>query len=162
MQGTSQETKNCVDEEQLIERMNKIRNASERHVSQMHLEAERLVDWREHVRAQPLPALAIAVAAGFWLFHRKPAAPAKQRPHAPSPCQKPDAEHPDADSQESVARTSFASGAMAFAGTMAGNLLKQYVSNYVQQKLAGVQHDRNATARDRSDETHPAQESSRW
>ena len=145
-----------VDEDQLIEQMNAIRNASERHVAQMHLEAERLVDWREHVRAQPLPALAIAVAAGFWLFYRKPPALATPRPATPSSAKKLDAQQ-----QDFVARTTFASGAMAFVGTMAGNLLKQYLSNYVQEKLAGVQHDRSATAREKSDESY-AERGSSW
>lgn len=160
MQRPSQETELHVDEEQLIEQMNAIRNASERHVSQMHLEAERLVDWREHVRAQPLPALAIAVAAGFWLFYRKPPTLATPRPPTSSPSSS-SAEKQDAQQQEFVARTTFASGAMAFVGTMAGNLLKQYVSNYVQEKLAGVQHDRNATAREESDEPY-AERGSSW
>lgn len=140
------------DGEQLIARMDAIRSSSERHVVRMHAEAERLVDWREHVRSQPLLAVAVASAAGFLLMYRK-ATPAKDPPRQ------------SAARQEEVgeaARATFASGAMAFAGTMIGNLVKQSVSNYVKNKLAGVQHDRRENEQPKPTDEFATRSPDRW
>ncbi len=138
--------------EQLIARMNAIRNSSERHVVRMHAEAERLVDWREHVRSQPLLAVAVASAAGFLLMYRT-AAPPQASPRQSAARQ---AESGDA------ARTTLASGALAFAGTMIGNLVKQTLSTYVKNKLAGVQHDRSENEQPKSSEEFATRSTSRW
>ncbi len=142
-------------DDDLIERMNAIRNASERHVVRMHAEAERLVDWREHVRSQPLLAVGVAAAAGFFLMYRSRGKTAPQ----PSP----QAASPNADTaQETATRSSIASGAMAFVGTMAGNMLKQYATNYVKAKFAGVHHDRNTDEPSEAHSLHASQPSGRW
>ncbi len=140
------------DGEQLMARMDAIRNSSQRHVVRMHAEAERLVDWREHVRAQPLLAVAAASAAGFLLIFRK-TAPSKSAPNHFGSKQ--------ADSGEAT-RTTLASGAMAFAGTMLGNLVKQTLSNYVKNQLAGGQHDRSENVRTESTEEVASRSPSRW
>ncbi|MEO8271578.1 MAG: hypothetical protein ABI557_17780 [Aureliella sp.] len=139
------------DGEQLISRMNAIRDSSERHVVRMHAEAERLVDWREHVRAQPLLAVAVASAAGFLLMYRK-GTPSQTAPKQSAP------RHGD----DKAARTTLTSGAMAFAGTMVGNLVKQTLSNYLKSKLAGVQHDRRENEQPESYEQPAIQSPSRW
>ncbi len=131
-------------DDDLVERMNAIRNSSERHVVRMHAEAERLVDWREHVRSQPLVAVGVAAAAGFFLVYRARGSspPPVQKKHASQQANGASREANRAD--ETVARSSLASGAMAFVGTMAGNMVKQYAANYIKEKLAGVHHDRSA------------------
>lgn len=140
------------DGEQLIARMNAIRNSSEQHVVRMQVEAGRLVDWREHVRAQPLLAVAVASAAGFLLVFRK-TAPATSTPK------------PFASKQAEIGeptRTTLASGAMAFAGSMVANLVKQTLSNYVKNQLAGGQRDRSQNERTGFTEGVEARSSSRW
>ena len=130
-------------DDDLIARMNEIRNSSERHVVRMHAEAERLVDWREHVRSHPLMAVGVAAAAGFFMVYRS-------RGTA------------ETKVNEAATRSSIASGAMAFVGTMAGNMLKQYAANYVKGKLAGVHHDRNTDQQSEVHRTHTGQTSGRW
>ncbi len=139
------------DGEQLIAQMNAIRNSSERHVVRMHAEAERLVDWREHVRAQPLLAVAVASAAGFLLMYRK-------GPRRSATIQTATRQEENAD----ATRTTLASGAMAFAGTMLGNLVKQSVSNYVKNRLAGAQHDRSGNEQRESRDPFEARSPTRW
>ncbi|MCA9157908.1 MAG: hypothetical protein KDA72_06245 [Planctomycetales bacterium] len=152
MTRESNQTGDLSDGEQLIARMNAIRNSSQRHVERMQVEAGRLVDWREHVRAQPLLAVAVASAAGFLLVFRR-TTPAPSTPQQLASKQ--------VESGE-AARTSLASGAMAFAGTMLGNLLKQTLSNYVKNQLAGGQHDRSQNERTESTAGGAAQSPSRW
>lgn len=161
------------DGEQLIARMNSIRNSSERHVLRMHAEAERLVDWREHVRAQPLLAMAVAGAAGFVLMYRKSARP------QPAPARSAmdrtamdrtginraamnTGETMDTGQSDRATRSTFVSGAMAFAGTMIGNLLKQTASNYIKNQFSGVQHDRRESEQSKSSAEFAAQSPSRW
>ena len=156
MQRPDLESGNIADEQQLIERMNAIRNASERHVVQMHLEAERLVDCASTFGLNHSPR---------WLWRWPPDFGWSTAGRLVRPSSLPAttaADKSSAEKQEFVARTSYASGAMAFVGTMAGNLLKQYVSNYVQEKLAGVQHDRNAFARGKTDEAYAERGTGRW
>lgn len=141
------------DGEQFIARMDAIRNASERHVVRMRAEAERLADWREYVRAQPLLAMAVASAAGFLLMVRV-AAPAQSTPK--------DLFSKQAESGGDAARTTLASGAMAFVGTIVGNLVKQTVSNYVKNQLAGGQHDRRDSKQAESREEVASGRPSRW
>lgn len=141
-------------DDDLIERMNAIRNSSERHVVRMHAEAERLVDWREHVRSHPLASVGIAAAAGFFLMYRSRGSSAPQVQTTAS--RKTD------KADEAAARTSIASGAMAFVGTMAGNMLKQYAANYVKGKLAGVHHDRSSDEQSQVHSPLAGQPSGRW
>lgn len=146
---------NVASDDDLIERMNAIRNASERHVVRMHAEAERLVDWREHVRSQPLVAVGIAAAAGFFLVYRG------RGNQAPQPRPQTDSRKTD-QAEETATRSSIASGAMAFVGTMAGNMLKQYAANYVKGKLAGMHHDHHTDQPIEANSPHAVQPASRW
>lgn len=122
-----------VEEQELIDRMNAIRNASERNVAAMHHEAQRLVDWREHVRAQPLLAMAAATAVGFVIAHRSPRKTAVEKPKVDQ-----------SSADEVTAKASVASGVMAFVGSMASSMLKQYISGYVRNQFVGVHDDRIA------------------
>lgn len=153
---------NASPDDDLVERMNAIRNSSERHVVRMHAEAERLVDWREHVRSQPLVAVGVAAAAGFFLMYRTRGsnAPAVRKQFASQEASGASREANRAD--ETVARSSLASGAMAFVGTMAGNMLKQYAANYIKGKLAGVHHDRGADEPSEIPSPRAGQSTSRW
>ncbi len=130
-------------EDELIERMRAIRNCSEKHVAHMHLEAERLTDWREHVRSQPMLAVAAAATVGFLAVQRT--GNADRRPATAATTSQ---QISDSQGEQLATRTSLASGIMAFAGSMASNLLKQYVSGYVRNQLLGAQHDRGRPTED--------------
>lgn len=152
-------------DDDLIARMNAIRNSSERHVVRMHAEAERLVDWREHVRSQPLVAVGVAAAAGFFLLYRSRGNKAPQvraeRGRGDADARKTD-KATEARVNEATTRTSLTSGAMAFIGTMAGNMVKQYAANYVKGKLAGVHHDRNTDEQSEVHSPRASQSTGRW
>ena len=114
--------------ESLIEQMNRIRNVSEIHVADMHHEAGRLVDWREHVRSRPLVSVAAAVMVGFSLIHRS----RSSNTHTDRKL--------DAGGSTPV-QASVATGVMSFAGALVSSMVKNYVLNYVRQQLHGDSHD---------------------
>lgn len=143
-------------ERDLIERMRAIRNSSERHVEHMHLEAERLTDWREHVRSQPILALAAATTLGFLAVQSTTRSDGR-----PATNGKTSQPATDSAGGRAATRATLASGMMAFAGTMASNLLKQYVSGYVRNQLSGAQHDRGQQTAD-STETRDVRSPQRW
>ena len=116
------------DVDGLSQRMDRIRGASRIHVADMQTEAGRLVDWREHVRAKPLVAVAAAVLVGFSLVSRK------LKPDTP-PLQSPDL------CSSTTQRSSLASSVFSVAGSMAGNMIRNYVTSYVREKLIGELHD---------------------
>lgn len=121
-----------VDGEVLIERMNDIRNLSEQHVSALHHEAHRVTDWREHVRSKPLIAVAAAAVVGYSLF----SGARGSKKH--STTNTTDEERDD----EVVAKTSVASGMMAFVGSLASAAVRSYATNYFRRQFQGSSHDR--------------------
>ncbi len=112
----------------IVERMQRIRSASEVHVALMHREAARVVDWREHVRAKPLVAVTVATLVGFTLV--KSAMNTKQ----------PRGETRRGDRPDS-APAAVRSGVLSFVGAMAANMAKNYVSGYIRSQFNGSQHD---------------------
>lgn len=121
--------------EELVARMNAIRNVSEVHVAQLHAQAQRLGDWREHVRAQPLLAVTAASAVGFVvtskLFGGRSCPPKAERRQSAEA---------DADVATTATTAGISSGLMAFAGSLASAAVKQYAL----QKLRGMaEYDRS-------------------
>ncbi|MCA9130061.1 MAG: hypothetical protein KDB22_23400 [Planctomycetales bacterium] len=119
-----------VDAEEIISQMDRIRNLSESHVAEMHHQAERLADWREHVRSKPLMAVGVAAFLGFLLVKKGIATEKSPRPSVLEPV---------------TQRASVSSGVMAFFGSMASNALKSYVTHYVRKQFSGGNHDRADT-----------------
>jgi hypothetical protein len=115
-----------------IEEMNRIRNTSDRHVVSLHEEAQRMLDWREHIKARPLVAVAVVAAGGFLLMHRR------------SPkCPEVVVHESQREGNRKVAKASIASGAMALVGSLASQALRQYAMNYFHTTM-GKRHDRRS------------------
>mgnify|MGYP003632287426 CR=1 FL=1 len=103
----------------LVARMNAIRNEGEVHVS----EADRLTDWREYVRANPLASFAIASAVGYSVVSS-----VSGRGSASKVSRKPSSEAVPADT---VASMGITSGLMALAGSLASTAVRQYLTHKV-------------------------------
>ena len=125
--------KSSGDVDSLLERMDNIRSANKTHVADLQLEAGRLVDWREHVRAKPLVSVAVAALVGFSIVNARSKSEAR-------PIQSSD------NRKSTIKHASVASNALSIAGSMAGNMIRNYVTNYVRNKLSGEQHDFKGTA----------------
>ncbi len=125
------------DEAELIERMNRIRNASEQHVAQFHHEVERLKDWREHVRAQPLLAVCASAVVGYILVSKVSKPREKPRRNAaPATERKMD----ESTANEVATTTSLSAGAMAFVGSLASSALRMAATHYVRSALDKRMH----------------------
>jgi hypothetical protein len=120
--------------EQLVSRMNAIRNVSEAHVADLHQQAQRLGDWREYVRAQPVLSVAVAACVGFVLIRnvRGVKTCTSHTPRGTDRDAKPD------EVNMTAAKLGVSSGLMAFAGSLASAAARQYLM----QKLRGLsEHD---------------------
>jgi hypothetical protein len=56
----------AVTENEIVLRMRELRSAGIRGVDKLHSQAQRVTDWREHVRAQPAVAATAATLLGFF------------------------------------------------------------------------------------------------
>ncbi len=124
------------EETDLIERMNRIRNASEQHVAQFHHEVERLKDWREHVRAQPLLAIGASFAVGYIVVN-KLTGPRKGSLKVRYDSRQSGADSNGADSKaaEVTASPSFSAGAMALFGSLASSAVRMAATHYLRNML---------------------------
>ncbi|MEZ6137600.1 MAG: hypothetical protein R3C53_22155 [Pirellulaceae bacterium] len=129
MQSFAEQHKHT-DTESIVSQMHRIRNLTESHVAEMHHQAERLVDWREHVRSKPLVAVGVAAIVGFYLVNK---VTGTEKPQ----------ESPPLSNAPATARASIGSGVMAFFGSMASNAIKSYVTHYVRTQFSGGDHDRD-------------------
>jgi hypothetical protein len=147
-----------VSDSDLIERMNAIRNTSERHVERLHHEVERLKDWREHVKARPFLAVGASAVAGFWLVSRLTAGSngsassainlsngaahsgvsANGGPSSGSSSANRRVVHHKTDNvdEDKVAnKTSLKAGAMAMVGTLASTAIRMAATHYLRAYL---------------------------
>ncbi len=123
----SQGGANAPDGDELIARMNSIRNVSEFHVAELHEEAQRLADWREHVRAQPLLAVGLATAAGFAITLRgASSARQTQSLHAAG-----------GPPTKATAAAGVAVGITALVGSIASSALRAYATKLVNNLIEG-------------------------
>jgi spore maturation protein SpmA len=135
-------TQPTVEPDDIIQQMNAIRNASEAHVADLHDEAQRLVDWREYVRAQPVASVATVAAIGFVVMNRMSSSnrcPVVPTSAIESPAvQQATANRSATDGVQPAIATTVGSGMMAFLGSLASAAVKQYAL----RKLGDFSNDR--------------------
>ena len=115
---------------QICEQMAAVRSRGLVNARELNEEVERLGDWREHVRAHPIPLALAAAALGYW------AVPTKRKPpKADGPLQG----HSRAASEirEEKSKAGMAGLVMGFVTSMAGNAIRSYVSQQVQSLVQG-------------------------
>lgn len=113
--------------------MRELRFAGLKDVSQLHVEADRVTDWREHVRAQPVVSTIAASVVGFTIMRAIAGRvePLQQVVYAP----------PGA-----VARRKSASmGLLSIAGGMAASLARQWLTEYVKKQVGVNAHANQST-----------------
>ncbi len=137
----SQDGAGTPDGDELIARMNSIRNVSEFHVAELHEEAQRLVDWREHVRAQPLIAVGLATAAGFMVTHR-----VVDRGH-PVPIKSTGVQSAEGPPAKASTVAAMSLGLTALVGSIATSAVRTYATKLVNNLIEGTHGERqDATA----------------
>lgn len=119
---------------QICERMAAVRSRGLVNAQELGEEVERLGDWREHVRAHPIPLALATAAAAFWLV------PGRRRVAKPvAPFGSIAASHglPEVQGQKAKANGGFVGLLMGFATSLAGNAIRNYVSQQVQSLVQG-------------------------
>jgi len=103
--------------------MHALRSTGDRDVRQLQNEMERVVDWREHVRARPVLSVAAAAIVGFTVvravFATRPAAV------------------PRSTAQEN---RSASGSALAFVGGIASTMARRWIVEYVKKELKASQN----------------------
>jgi hypothetical protein len=141
-----------IDGEYVVRRMEAIRSVSESHVADLRQEAQRMVDWREHVRSKPLLSAAVAVVAG-WTLVRGLVPRRAQRYEQPG---RSAAVSPDYATESAFRHSvpirkapvrSMAAGAMAFVVPIASQVLRSFVLKTLRDSFGSPENDRHASER---------------
>jgi len=114
---------------QICEQMAMVRSRGLVNARELGEEVERLGDWREHVRAHPVPLVLAAAALGYW------AVPARRKANVASFAEARNAT-PAREEKAKVA-TGIGGLLMGFVTSMAGNAIRSYVSQQVQSLVQG-------------------------
>ncbi|MGN6133677.1 MAG: hypothetical protein ACTHOU_04210 [Aureliella sp.] len=111
---------------QICEQMAAVRSRGLVNAREFGEEVERLADWREHVRAHPIPLVLAAAAVGYF------AIPSKRKvvKEAASPLV-------SVGEDKSKPTTGMAGLLLGFATSLAGNAIRSYVSQQVQSLVQG-------------------------
>jgi hypothetical protein len=125
------------DANSIMDRMRSVRSSGRSHAYELQGEAHRLVDWKEYVLTKPLVSLAVTSVLGFAIARSTMRAITK--PQATFPPISGDTIN------NSAARASFASGALALGTAIASSAIKSYFANLIQRSIS---------ERDSSDRLH--------
>ena len=129
--------------EDIMERMAAVRARGLRNARELGHDFERLSDWREHVRAHPIPLTLAAFAAAFYVVPSKPRA----RPAAPSTAVRTTSGE---TARESVNSPGVKGAVLGFVGSMLASSIRGYVSHQIQSLITGMDHDQAPVQRQKS------------
>ncbi len=118
----------------IIRRMQELRSTGRKDVSQLHVQAGRVTDWREHVRAQPILSLVAATLVGFTLVK----AVAPNDPPSQSNVQSP--------AGEPTKTKSASRGMINIATGMAAAMARQWLHAYIKQQIGVYTHAAHQSA----------------
>jgi hypothetical protein len=115
------------------EKMAAVRSRGLVNARELGEEVERLGDWREHVRAHPIPLAIAAAVLGYWMVPSRPKRVIRARSE-PDSRRRQSAE--SAPMHEEKAKTAGLAGMggaiMGFAGSLLGNAVRSYATQQIQ------------------------------
>ena len=112
----------------IIGRMQELRSTGQMDVSELHAQAIRVADWREHVRSQPLLSMIAASIVGYSVVRLFSSAESRGVPVVQAPL------------VSSAPRKSVATGLASVAGGMATSIARQWLTEYVKKQLGVNTH----------------------
>lgn len=119
------------DKHVICEQMAAVRNRGLVNASELGEEVERLSDWREHVRAYPVPLVLAAAAAGFWIM------PGRARKRKADKDQLPLPQAVQAERAKPGGVAGMSGAAMGFLGSMLANAVRGYISEQLHTLIQG-------------------------
>ena len=139
------------DSSVIISRMRELRSTGQRDVNQLHAQAERVTDWREHVRAQPVLSAIASAVVGYSIVR---AVAGKAVPNQPLPVA-------GAHLASITKPKSSSMGLLSLVGGLAASVGRQWVTEYIKKQLGGHAHGANQSthaqqrSNDSSETTYP-------
>jgi hypothetical protein len=120
-------------EELLAARMQEVRRRGHSNAYQLRVGVDRVSDWKEHVKAHPLPAIFASAFVGYL-------ATSKLLGNGSSSSEKiPQGVHmSEQKADEQVAKASISAGVAGFVGSMLSNALRQYARGYVENYVRNL------------------------
>jgi hypothetical protein len=117
----------------IVGRMRELRSTGQSDVTQLHKQAERVTDWREHVRAQPVLTAVSSTVVGYMLVRALAGAstPTTARTAA------------TASSAQSAKPASVSAGLLSLAGGIALSVGRQWVTEYLKKQIGVNAHVAN-------------------
>ena len=123
------------DVSELLARMQSVRACGNYHAEELHVEAKRLVDWKEYVRSQPLMSIAVASMVGFSIVRSALGTNSQSNP--PLPCSTTPLENSNSSqSSQSIQprQSNWKSGAIALIASVATTVAKYYLVTLLQPR----------------------------
>lgn len=124
-------------EEAVAARMQEVRRRGHSNAYQLRVDVDRVSDWREHVKAHPLPAVVAAALLGYVATSKmlggksdNRVTPRVEIHHGGS----------STTTEKQVAKASIGAGVAAFAGSIVSNMLRQYAKGYVDNYIRNLTH----------------------
>jgi len=125
------------DVDELMGRMRAVRASGYDHAGSLHVDAKRLVDWKEYVRSKPLVSIAVASLVGFGVVR------STFRGTSSSPSSSSSPEFYPMVTPSSSNQATWKSSLISLATNVATTALKHYFTTLIQRgKTEGGFHDR--------------------
>lgn len=120
------------DADELLARMQLVRESGYCHADELHSEARRLLDWREYVRSKPLMSIAVASLIGFRFV--RGALRSSPRLQAAIPVNAAILQDSKSSQSSQSSQSSWKSVAFALAANVASTAAKHYLVSLIQPR----------------------------
>ncbi|MDX1925873.1 MAG: hypothetical protein SFV81_05115 [Pirellulaceae bacterium] len=122
----------------IVSRMRELRSTGQSDISRLHAQAERVTDWREHVRAQPVLTAVSSTVVGYMLVRALAGGP------GPTTVRHSATVQTAASSSAQLAKpASVSAGILSLAGGIALSVGRQWVTEYLKKQIGVNAHVAN-------------------
>lgn len=123
----------------IVRRMRELRLTGQSDVTQLHAQAERVTDWREHVRAQPVLTAVCSTVVGYMLVRALAGATVLTAARGGATAQPAVA----SSSAQAAKPASVSAGLLSLAGGIALSVGRQWVTEYLKKQIGVNAHVAN-------------------
>lgn len=121
-------------EEVLASRMQEVRRRGHSNAYQLRVGVDRVSDWKEHVKAHPIPAIVASAIAGYIVTSQLIGRTQPPPIAVPQSFRRGSVQQ----TQEQVAKTTATAGIAAFVGSIVSNAVRQYARGYIENYVRNL------------------------
>ena len=134
----------------IVSRMHELRSTGQGDVRQLHAQAERVTDWREHVRAQPMVTAVSSTVVGYMIARALAGGSVTNTTNSGTTIQPAGI----SSSAQVTKQASMSAGLLSLAGGIAMSIGRQWVTEYLKKQLGvnahGVDQSNNSEQRSKT------------